>query len=94
MQQLQAGKWRRATACLTVVAAVALLAPAANAAPPLLWETNGSVSAIAEREDTMYIGGSFSYVGPHTGYGVALSMESGAVDPAFPQVEGGGCWPR
>jgi hypothetical protein len=47
------------------------------------------VHAIAESDDTLYIGGTFGYVGPHTGSGVVLSSESGAVNPAFPQVEGG-----
>jgi hypothetical protein len=47
------------------------------------------VNAIVEREGTVYIGGDFSYVGPHTGSGVAISPESGAVDPVFPRVGGG-----
>ncbi len=47
------------------------------------------MSAIVESGGTIYLGGGFSYVGPHTGSGVALSSESGAVDSSFPQVEGG-----
>ena len=80
------------SACAVVLAALALagpLASAADAAPPPLWETDGSVSAIVESGGIVYIGGGFSYVGPHTGSGVVLSSESGAVVSRFPQVEGG-----
>ena len=93
MQHLEARTWTRVDRVRDRCRGLALagpLAPAASAAPPPLWETDGSVSAIVESGGTVYLGGSFSYVGPHTGSGVVLSTESGAVDPAFPQVEGGG----
>ena len=80
------------SACAIVLAAMALagsLASAADAAPPPLWETDGSVSTIVESGGIVYIGGGFSYVGPHTGSGVVLSSESGAIVSRFPQVEGG-----
>jgi hypothetical protein len=78
--------WAWTLACVIAFGALALAgshATAAGAAPPL-WETDGEVSAIVEREGTVYVGGLFSYVGPHTGSGVALSSDVGAVDPAFP----------
>ena len=86
------GTRRRSLGCAIVIAAAALtglLVPPAGAAPPPLWETEGSVFAMIERGGTVYLGGSFDYVGPHTGSGVAVSSESGAVDPTFPPVEGG-----
>jgi RHS repeat-associated protein len=48
--------------------------PAANA-----WTTNGSVHAVARsNRGTLYVGGSFSYVGPHTGTGAALQTGTSA----------------
>lgn len=35
-----------------------------------------------------YIGGDFTYVGPNTGYGAALSTTTGAPDLKFPRVNG------
>ena len=35
-----------------------------------------------------YVGGSFSYVGPATGGGAAVSRTTGLVDPGFPTVAG------
>ena len=37
------------------------------------WVTNGTVNAIVQTSDTLYIGGSFTYVGPVTGNGVPRS---------------------
>ena len=72
-----------------VAGALVTAAPAASAAPPSLWETDGPVFAVAESGGTVYLGGEFDYVGPHTGSGVPLSSVSGAADPMFPPVEGG-----
>jgi hypothetical protein len=44
-----------------------------------LWETNGSVNAIARSGNTIYIGGEFSTLGRRTGQGVTLSQRSGAI---------------
>jgi len=54
-----------------------------------LWETNAPVCATAVSGNTLYIGGFFNYVGPHTGSGVLLDATSGAPTTAFPRVEGG-----
>ena len=64
-------------------------ASAGYAAPPPLWETNGWVNAIAQSGDTIYLGGSFGYVGPHTGSGVPITVDTGAADTDFPPVDGG-----
>jgi hypothetical protein len=56
------------------------------------WVTNGTVnsSAIGQSgtNQVLFIGGSFSYVGPSTGCGVALDPSTGTVSAAFPSVNG------
>src|SRR5436190_2377007 len=51
------------------------------------WVTNGLVYSIATTASTVYLGGSFSYVGPYTGGGVLLDSTSGALQ-TFPAVNG------
>jgi hypothetical protein len=43
-----------------------------------LWMTNGTVNAIQQVGNTLYIGGNFTYVGPITGGGVPLAVSDGA----------------
>ena len=50
------------------------------------WVTNGTVNAIVQTSDTLYIGGSFTYVGPSTGNGVPIDASSGLAVATFPQV--------
>jgi len=57
--------------------------------PLSTWETNGSVSAITRVRNRVYIGGSFSYVGPYTGYGVPLSEASGKALMRFAKIDDG-----
>ncbi len=52
------------------------------------WITNGKVNAVAYAKGLTYIGGDFTYVGPNTGYGAALSTTTGAPDLKFPKVNG------
>ena len=42
-----------------------------------LWVTNGDVNAIVRSANTIYIGGHFTYVGPPTGYGAAIDINTG-----------------
>jgi Secretion system C-terminal sorting domain/Domain of unknown function (DUF5122) beta-propeller len=52
------------------------------------WITNGNVTAVAYSKGLTYIGGDFTFVGPNTGYGAALSTTTGAPDLKFPKVNG------
>ena len=51
-----------------------------------VWVTNGSVSAAAEHDGTLYFGGNFTYVGPQTGNFVAVDAATGARDASWPTV--------
>lgn len=80
---------------LLVVALVMLTVclPAARAslssAPDKDWVTNGPVNALARSGNTIYLGGSFSRIGPRTGPAVTFSGGSSAPDASFPEVSGG-----
>lgn len=52
------------------------------------WIVNGNINTILNYEKTTYIGGSFSYVGPNTGYGAVVDPEKGVIVPAFPKING------
>lgn len=61
-----------------------LAAPASTADET--WVTDGRVSAIVRAGDRIYLGGSFTLVGPNTGFGVVLSSTNGQMDSSFPRV--------
>jgi hypothetical protein len=71
---------------LTAVNAPASADPAA--VPAESWVTNGTVYAVRQVGDRIYVGGSFTQVGPNTGFGVALDPSTGVWAPAFPKVNG------
>ncbi len=52
------------------------------------WVANGDVSAIAVTPTVTYIGGSFNYVGPHTGNAVAIDAATGSVNLPYPKLNG------
>ena len=87
---------RRALRCTVVAVAVAAgcigagpaWAPIASS-PDRTWVTDGTVDAVARLGDTVYIGGSFTSVGPRTGSGAAIDTATGQPDLAMPELGGG-----
>ena len=76
---------------------IGVIPPAVARADPILppntprqdfWETNGGVYAIVPAGNLIYIGGSFTHVGPYTGNGVPIAAATGVTLPAFPRVKG------
>ena len=56
---------------------------------PSPWGANGNVNSVAVAPDgTTYLGGSFAHLGPATGGGVPLSVDSGLPRVRFPLVGG------
>lgn len=80
------------TALGVALALAAVAAPAhaelSSAADPS-WVTNGEVKAATRIDQTVYVGGTFDYVGPFTGNGVVLDTGSGTRQSGWPTVEGG-----
>jgi beta-propeller uncharacterized protein DUF5122 len=89
---------RRARRLATGVAGLSLLAVLVAVNPPAVadpaavpaesWVTNGTVYAVRQVGDRIYLGGSFTQVGPNTGFGVALDPSTGVWAPSFPKVNG------
>ena len=50
--------------------------------------TNGEVYAVTANANTVYIGGNFTLVGPHTGSGVPIKESDGLPVSGFPKVNG------
>ncbi|MEA2147260.1 MAG: trimeric autotransporter adhesin, partial [Solirubrobacteraceae bacterium] len=79
-----------------LVALTLLLAaiPAAGAhasfssVPDDTWVTNGRVDAVATAGNHVYLGGSFSRIGPNTGHGVGLDPSDGSLAPGFDKLNG------
>ena len=55
---------------------------------PRFWMPNGPINAILVTNDTVYIGGDFSYVGPRTGPAVVFDETSGQLLAAPPRIGG------
>jgi trimeric autotransporter adhesin len=75
----------------TAFVLVCALLPSVAAAQQVdanLWITNGAVSAVAAAGDTIYIGGNFTLVGPHTGGGAPIGASSATALWGFPKVHG------
>jgi hypothetical protein len=69
-------------------AAVTPQPPPARPAPLPNYVTNGSVDALARDGASVFLGGSFSRIGPPTGGGVTLDPASGLRATQFPDVRG------
>lgn len=73
-------------AAATVLATVAVYAqPLPQSVPLDTWGPAGTVSAVARQGNTLYVGGSFDYVGPSTGPFATFDLDS-----AEPSVVAGG----
>lgn len=72
----------------TVLAVLAVAQAHAQVVQPDLWGTDGEVTSIARVENTLYLAGSFSNVGPATGGAVPIDRSSGAPPSHFPRVNG------
>ncbi|MBI5708721.1 MAG: PQQ-binding-like beta-propeller repeat protein [Candidatus Eisenbacteria bacterium] len=81
---------RRALSLLVATLLVPIAASRARsqAVDTTLWVTNGWVNTVLRSGNTLYIGGCFSRVGPHTGSGAVLERGSGALVGSFPRVNG------
>ena len=79
-------------AALSLLAGLAAVNAPASADPAAVpaesWVTNGTVHAVRQVGNRIYVGGSFTQAGPNTGFGVALDPSTGAWAPAFPKVNG------
>ena len=60
----------------------------AQVAYPQYWVTDGAVNAVARNANTIYIGGTFTMVGPPNGAGVPVDAVTGAAIQPVPRVAG------
>jgi len=67
----------------------ATVTPQGPGVPVTFPVANGTIEAMAEYGGTLYLGGTFTRMGPETGSGVALNPATGAVLGAWPEVAGG-----
>ena len=77
-----------ATAAVVVGAPALARAAVPNAVPGSTWVTNGAVNGVLPAGNAVYLGGSFTYLGPPTGGGVPLTVQRGTTAGPFPHVNG------
>lgn len=55
-----------------------------------LWVTNSTVyiTKLSSTQDTLYLGGQFTYLGPRTGPGVVIDKNADTVDKGWPKFDG------
>lgn len=80
------------TLALVLITIGALALPAAQAGAQglrdNLWVTDGDVYSVLPVGNTLYVVGSFQFVGPATGSGVTISASTGGITWRFPVVDG------
>jgi hypothetical protein len=69
-------------------AAEAAITSSAYTPDPDWWVTNGRVTDIVSSGNRVYVAGGFDYLGPSTGYGVAIDPASGARSSSWPFING------
>lgn len=80
---------RRRVAEMAVVALALVPSLAFGQAPRTdFYVTNGQVNSQVVRDGLLYVGGSFTQVGPLTGAGLPMDSTTGLPDPGFPRVTG------
>jgi hypothetical protein len=80
---------RSRLAIFAIVFALSSAGPAlAQTIDTTLWVTNGAVNALARDGGTLYVGGSFTQVGPATGGFVAIDSTTGVAHQPYPLVVG------
>src|SRR5689334_22658989 len=76
---------------VAVMLALLVVGPAAGqTVDPKLWTVNdlGSVGSAVRVGNTLYLGGSFTEIGPCTGHGVPVSATLGTPASSFPKIGG------
>lgn len=79
---------RRIAAAIMLGTLCAAAAPGAECVNDQLWVANARVRCAAVVDDTLYIGGDFTHVGPPTGFGAAIDADTAVVDLTWPRVNG------
>ncbi len=90
MRRLNEGGLPTATLAMTLALGLAM-SPAAGHSTILvrdLWAPDGEVRAIAHANNTLYLGGSFSHVGPVSGPAVAIDLGTAVAQTPYPKVAG------
>jgi putative pyrroloquinoline-quinone binding quinoprotein/dockerin type I repeat protein len=87
------------TCFLLALALMAAIPPRAGSAQTIsnvpraeMWVTDGHVNAVLESCGTLYLGGTFTYIGPRTGPSVALDSASAHANPSSPRLTGQAVW--
>ncbi|MCC6650978.1 MAG: hypothetical protein IT348_07515, partial [Candidatus Eisenbacteria bacterium] len=78
---------RRALIALLLAAAATATRATAQTRDPSLWHTDGIVYAMQRSGSTLYLGGTFTHLLPHTGTAAVLDAAGGAQKP-FPRIKG------
>ncbi len=80
---------RALSVSVLLLVAVLHAAHAQNPAPdPAMWETDGIVQCVARSGSTLYVGGQFEYVGPHTGGLAVIDAGPGTPSTGWPVIRG------
>lgn len=84
----RADGWLAATALRVVLSLCCAPPVLSQSLEPNLWGTDGAVRAVVRSGNTIYVGGSFTMVGPNTGGGVPVDRVTGEAISPYPQVAG------